>query len=128
MVHSLDQHRVARPTARILTGELQPFPTGGVARVCHEGAHILVREAWQVNATLAARGACGQCCGEQAVPVSVSIASFIVCDGQCTIQAVLCCPVVRTPAGTEMLLTSGILLYASANHTHAKVRHNSLQD
>ena len=58
VVHSLHKHWVARPTARILAGELQPLPTGGVVGVCQKGTLVLVREACLVNATLAVAQAC----------------------------------------------------------------------
>jgi hypothetical protein len=45
VVHSLHKHWVARPTARILAGELQPLPTGGVVGVCQKSTLVLVREA-----------------------------------------------------------------------------------
>ncbi len=94
VIHSLHKHWVARPTARILAGELQPLPTGGVVGVCQKGTLVLVREACLVNATLAVT----QCCCGETVPVGVGVTAFISCDGQSAVQAILCCSVVWTPA------------------------------
>ena len=71
VIHSRDQYRVARPMARVLTGELQPLPTGGVIGVSHKGRLVLVGVPWQVYATLSDWVQCG---GGQCVPVGVCIA------------------------------------------------------
>ena len=71
MIHSWYQDRVAGPMARVLTGELQPFPTGGVVGVSHESCLVLVGVPRQVYATLSDWVQCG---GSQCVPVGVCVA------------------------------------------------------
>lgn len=96
MINSGHKHRVAGTLPRVLAGELQVLSTCRVIRVCHESTLELVREAWQIDSALSG-SQCGAC---QAAPVGVKVITLVVgvAQGEGSIQAMLCCSVVRTPA------------------------------
>lgn len=105
MIHSGHKHRVARTLPRILACELQVLSTGWVVGISHECTLELVRIARQVDSALSS----GQCGSRQAAPVAVKVNALVVgvSEGQSSIQIVLCCPVVGTPAGSAHGLGTG---------------------
>ena len=98
MVDSWDQYWIAGARAGILAGELKIFTTSRVVGVCHEVTLELVWEVWQVNATLAV----GQSGGRKSIPVCVCVTCAVpfihACDGKCSVQRLLSCAIIRTPA------------------------------
>ena len=97
MVNSGHKHRVAWTLPRVLAGELQVLSARRVTRICHESALKLVRKAWQIDSTLSG----SQCSRCQPAPVGIKVIALVVsvAQGEGPIQALLCCSVVRTPAG-----------------------------